>query len=147
VPAGLIVVVLLALVPLVYGRRFDQTVVLGLVLLPGVLALGAGKVLSSVVAGRGAPRYNLYTGVFVAVITLALYFTLIPAFGEWGAAIGSSLSYLATAVITAVFFRRVLKVPLATALIPTAADLRNYPEAIAALRAHLRARRARRQTA
>ena len=61
IPSGMIVLVLLALVPLVYGRKFDETVVLGLVLLPGVLALGTGKVLGSVVAGRGWPRYNLYT--------------------------------------------------------------------------------------
>jgi O-antigen/teichoic acid export membrane protein len=144
VPAGLIVAALLALVPLVYGSRFHETVGLGFVLLPGVLALGVGKVLGSVVAGRGAPRYNLYTAAIVAAITLVLYFTLIPAYGEWGAAVASSISYLATAVISAVFFRRVLGIPLTTALIPTTADLRNYPEALGALRAHLRSRRLRR---
>ena len=147
VPAGLLVAVLLALVPLVYGRSFDQTVALGFVLLPGVLALGVGKVLGSVVAGRGKPRYNLYTGLLVAIITLALYFTLIPAFGAWGAAIGSSISYLATTAIAAAFFRRVLDIPLSDALIPTAADLRNYPEALEAFRAHLRSRRARHRAA
>ena len=143
VPAGLIVAALLALVPLVYGSSFEQTVVLGLVLLPGVLALGTGKVLGSVVAGRGAPRYNLYTGVIVAIMTLGLYFTLIPAYGAWGAAIGSSLSYLATTVIAAGFFRRLVGIPLSQALVPTAADIRNYGEALLALRSHLRSRRAR----
>jgi O-antigen/teichoic acid export membrane protein len=145
--AGLIVAALLALVPLVYGSKFHETVGLGFVLLPGVLALGVGKVLGSVVAGRGHPRYNLYTAAVVAAVTLVLYFTLIPAYHEWGAAVGSSISYLATAVISAVFFRRVLHIPLSAALIPTAADLRNYPEAIDALRAHLRARRIRRRAA
>jgi O-antigen/teichoic acid export membrane protein len=147
IPAGLIVAALLALVPLVYGSSFSETVGLGFVLLPGVLALGVGKVLASVVAGRGAPRYNLYTAAFVATITLALYFTLIPAYDEWGAAVASSISYLATAVISAVFFTRVLKIPLSAALIPTSADLRNYPEALDALRAHLRSRRVRRRAA
>jgi O-antigen/teichoic acid export membrane protein len=146
-PAGLIVAALLALVPLVYGSKFHETVGLGFVLLPGVLALGVGKVLGSVVAGRGMPRYNLYTAAVVAAVTLALYFTLIPAYDEWGAAVASSISYLATAVISAVFFRRVLDIPLSAALIPTSADLRNYPEAIDALRAHLRARRIRRRAA
>ena len=146
-PAGLIVAVLLALVPLVYGSKFNETVGLGFVLLPGVLALGVGKVLGSVVAGRGHPRYNLYTAAVVAAVTLALYFTLIPAYDEWGAAVASSISYFATAVISAVFFRRVLDIRLSAALIPTAADLRNYPEAINALRAHLRARRVRRRAA
>jgi O-antigen/teichoic acid export membrane protein len=141
-PAGLIVAVLLALVPLVYGREFGQTVALGFVLLPGVLALGAGKVLASVLTGRGWPRYNLYTGVGVAIVTVGLYFLLIPRFGEWGAAAASSASYLATAVLSAIFFRTVLGISLTTALIPTSADLRNYPEAFHALRAHLRRRQA-----
>jgi O-antigen/teichoic acid export membrane protein len=146
-PAGLIVAALLLLVPLVYGSSFDKTVWLGFVLLPGVLALGVGKVLGSVVAGRGAPRYNLYTAAVVAALTLVLYFTLIPAYEEWGAAAASSISYLATAVISALFFRRVLGIPLSAALIPTRADLRNYPEALDALRAHLRSRRVRRRAA
>ena len=143
-PPALIVAALLGLVPLVYGSSFDQTVGLGFVLLPGVLALGVGKVLASVVAGRGGVRYNLYTAAIVAAVTLALYFTLIPAYDEWGAAVASSISYLASAVISAVFFRRVLGIPLSHALIPTTADLRNYPEALDALRAHLRSRRVRR---
>jgi O-antigen/teichoic acid export membrane protein len=144
VPSGVIVAALLALVPLVYGSSFDQTVALGFVLLPGVLALGVGKVLASVVAGRGGVRYNLYTAAIVVAVTLALYFTLIPAYHEWGAAVASSISYLASAVISAVFFGRMLQIPLSAALIPTTADLRNYPEAFYALRAHLRARRSRR---
>ena len=147
IPAGLLVGVLLALVPLIYGRSFDRTVALGLVMLPGVLALGTGKVLSSVVAGRGKPRYNLYNGLVVAAITLALYFTLIPAYGVWGAAIASSLSYFATAVIAVGFFRRVVGVRLADALIPTRADVRNYLEGLDAFRAHYRSRIVRRRAA
>ena len=147
VPSGLIVAALLVLVPLVYGSSFDQTVPLGFILLGGVLALGVGKVLASVVAGRGGVRYNLYTSAIVAALTLVLYFTPIPAYHEWGAAAASSISYLASAVISAFFFRRVLGIPLSAALIPTTADLRNYPEAINALRAHLRARRVRRRAA
>ena len=146
-PAGLIVALMLAAVPLVYGRRFDQTVLLGFVLLPGVLTLGAGKVLASVVAGRGAPRYNLYTSMLTAIITMVLYFSLIPAFGAWGAAIGSSLSYVITSLITAIFFRRLLRIPLRDALVPTRADLMNYPEAFNMWRTQLRARRASRQAA
>jgi len=147
VPAGVMVGLLIAVVPLIYGSEFNQTVALGFILLPGVLALGVGKVLGSVVAGRGAPRYNLYTSLIVVVISVALYLVLIPSFHEWGAAAASSASYLATTVIAAVFFRRVVGVPLGRALIPTRADLRNYPEAIEALRAHLRLRRTRRRTA
>jgi O-antigen/teichoic acid export membrane protein len=147
VPSGFVVAVLLALVPLVYGSPFHETVPLGFVLLPGVLALGVGKVVGSVVAGRGAVRYNLYTGMLTAAVTLTLYLTLIPAYHEWGAAVASCISYFASAVIALVFFRRRVRIALSDALIPTSADLRAYPEALAALADHLRTRRVRRYAA
>jgi len=147
VPAGAVVSVLLAAVPLVYGGKFHETVGLGFLLLPGVLALGVGKVLGSVVGGRGKPRYMMYSAILGAAVTLVLYFVLIPAYHEWGAAGASCVSYLLTTVIVAGYFRRVTRIPLRTALVPTLADVRNYREALEALRAHLRSRRARRQAA
>jgi O-antigen/teichoic acid export membrane protein len=135
----------LGLVPLVYGGKFTITVWLGLVLLPGVLILGVGKVLGSVVTGRGGPRYMLYSSGIGAVFTVALYFTLIPLYHEWGAAIASTLSYAFTTALVIAFFRRVTLIPLRTALLPTRADLRNYVEAIAAVRLHIRSRRAEHQ--
>ncbi len=52
--------------------------------------LGIAKVLSSAISGRGFPRYSLYISTISVPLTLALYFTLIPLFDEWGAAIASS---------------------------------------------------------
>jgi O-antigen/teichoic acid export membrane protein len=147
VPAGAIVAVLLGVVPLVYGPKFTETVWLGFVLLPGVLALGVCKVLGSVVTGRAGPRYMMYTAGIGAAVTIALYFTLIPAYHEWGAAAASTVSYAFTTVLVVVLFRRVAAIPLRTALVPTRADLHNYYEALAALRVHIRSRRAERQAA
>jgi O-antigen/teichoic acid export membrane protein len=147
VPAGAIVAVLLGLVPLVYGPKFTETVWLGFVLLPGVLALGVGKVVGSVVTGRGGPRYMMYTGCIGAAVTIALYFILIPSNHEWGAAAASTISYVFTTALVVFFFRRVAAIPLRTALLPTRADLHNYSEALSALRMHVRSRRAERQAA
>ncbi len=81
-PTALAVVALLAVgVPILYGKEFHETIPLGLILLPGVLLLGIGKILASAISGRGYPRYTLYVGAFSVPLTLALYFTLIPAFG------------------------------------------------------------------
>jgi O-antigen/teichoic acid export membrane protein len=146
-PAGLVVALLLTAVPLVYGGKFDETVALGFVLLPGVLVLGVGKVLGSVVSGRGGPHYMLYTGALGAVVTIVLYLALIPPYHEWGASAASSFSYAFTTVIVLAFFRRATGIPLRTALIPTRADVRNYVEAFNALRLHRRSRRAERQAA
>src|SRR4051794_10134677 len=139
-PAGVAVALLLAIVPLVYGSEFGETVWLGFLLLPGVLTLGTGKVLSAVVTGRGYPRYMMYAGMAGAAVTVTMYFVLIPALDEWGAALASSISYTLSALIVIGFFRRVTGVSLRQALLPTRADLADSREATGQLRAHLRAR-------
>jgi O-antigen/teichoic acid export membrane protein len=126
-PAGVIVSLLLLVgVPLLYGPKFHQTIWLGFVLLPGTLMFGVAKILSSAIAGRGFPRYTLYAGAISAPVTLALYFGLIPALHAWGAAIGSSLSYGLTALVTLVFFRRVTALGVREAFVPRAEDLADY---------------------
>lgn len=124
--AVLITGLLLVAVPLLYGNKFTDTTRLGFVLLPGVLLLGIGKVLSSAIAGRGYPRYVLYSGAISMPITLALYLTLIPAFDAWGAAIASSISYSLTALLTLIFFLRVTPIRLREAFVPRAEDVADY---------------------
>jgi len=142
-PAAIVVTLLLGVaVPLLYGPKFHDSFALGMIMLPGVLALGLGKVLMSVVIGRGYPRYALYSGLVTVPITLGLYFALIPALGAWGAALGSSVSYGLTSVTILMAFRHVTHIPLRVALMPSRADLGDYGQAAGALRAWLRARRA-----
>jgi O-antigen/teichoic acid export membrane protein len=127
IPAGAAVALLLLVgIPLFYGPRFHETIALGFILLPGVLLLGIGKIIGSVVTGRGHPRYALYGAMILLPLTLALYFGLIPAFDAWGAAIASSLSYGATAILGLVFFLRVTAIGLRAALVPTRDDLADY---------------------
>lgn len=126
-PAGLLIAALLLVaVPLLYGPKFTETIKLGFVLLPGVLLLGIGKVLSSAIAGRGHPRYTLYTAVASLPVTLGLYFWLIPAYHAWGAAAASSISYALSALLALFFFRRVTRIPLREALVPGADDVADY---------------------
>jgi O-antigen/teichoic acid export membrane protein len=126
-PAALLITVLLLIaVPLLYGSKFADTIPLGFILLPGVLLLGVGKVLSSAIAGRGYPRYMLYCGAISSALTLVLYFTLIPAFHEWGAAIGSSFSYGVTALLWLIFFRHVTRISLRDSLVPRSEDVADY---------------------
>jgi O-antigen/teichoic acid export membrane protein len=129
-----LVFALLVLVPLLYGPRFDRTVELGLILVPGTLALGLARVLVAVTSGRGYPQYSLYGRLIDMPITAVLYFVLIPAHGATGAAVASSISYALTGVISFVFFRRVVHLPLRTVLVPTREDLRDWGSAMRAAR-------------
>lgn len=127
VPAAVLISALLVIaVPLLYGSKFHNTTELGFILLPGVLLLGIGKVLSSAIVGRGYPRYTLWIAAVVMPITLVLYFTLIPALDAWGAATASSVSYGLTALLTLIFFQRVTGVGMREALLPRAEDVADY---------------------
>ena len=129
-PTALFVSVLLLVgVPLLYGGEFADATPLGFVLLPGVVLLGVGKILGSVISGRGYPRYTLYGGLIAVPLTLTLYFALIPAFDAWGAAIGSSLSYSFNALLGLYYFRRVTRIGFREAFVPTRDDISDYRSA------------------
>jgi len=140
----LLVPTLIVGVPLLYGPRFDDTVVLGLILIPGVLGLGLAKVLSAVFTGRGFPQYALYATLIAVPITIGLYFALIPPLEATGAAIASCASYLLTTGLSMVFFKRATAIPLRRALVPGRRDLADYGDAWRRIRALVAARRSAR---
>jgi O-antigen/teichoic acid export membrane protein len=96
----------LLLVP-VFGEEYRPAINLGLILLPGAAAIGVTAVLASIVIGRGKPEYSLYSAVVVTPLTVLMYATLIPWLHAPGAALASTLSYLATCALMCWFFRRV----------------------------------------
>jgi O-antigen/teichoic acid export membrane protein len=117
---------LLVAVPLLYGPKFHDTIWLGFILLPGTLLLGVGKILGSVVSGRGYPRYALYGSGASAALALALYLSLIPSYHAWGAAVASSITYAFGTLLGLVFFRRVTPVAMRDAFVPRAEDVADY---------------------
>jgi O-antigen/teichoic acid export membrane protein len=138
-PTALVVSILLLLaVPLIYGGAFADTTPLGFIMLPGVLLLGVSKILGSVIAGRGFPRFALYAGAITVPLTLGLYFALIPPFDAWGAAVGSSVSYSLSALLGLVFFQRVTRIGVRQAFMPTREDIGDYRSAASLVRSRLR---------
>jgi len=142
--AVVLALVLVVVVPLLYGPRFERTVQLGLILIPGTLALGMARVLVAVTSGRGHPIYSLYGRLIDMPVTAALYLLLIPAYGATGAAIGSTISYALTGAISLLFFLRVVRLPLRELFLPTRADVREYGRALTKARRRLRPRAAAR---
>jgi O-antigen/teichoic acid export membrane protein len=129
VPTAVLLVLLLVVgVPLLYGSKFSRTVDLGLLLLPGVLALGWAKVLSAATTGLGFPEYALWTAAIVAPITVGLYLALVPPFGATGAAVSSTVSYLLTTVFSAYYLKRATGISLRAITTPSRADVQDYLE-------------------
>lgn len=140
---------LLLLVVPVYGPQFRPAVDLGLILLPGVALIGLSGTLSATFVGRGHPGYALAITGIVTPLTIVLYVVLIPALHAPGAALASSISYAATFLLVAVFYRRITGRSVLAIALPTRSELADYralAPAVAAwaggMRARLHARRA-----
>jgi len=137
-------VALVLLVVPVFGPDFRPAIDLGLILLPGVAALGLSGTLTATIVGRGHPGYTLAITLVTTPITLALYFALIPALDATGAALASTISYVATFVLAAVFYRRATGARLLPRLVPTRSELDDYRALAPAIAAWGRGVRARR---
>lgn len=136
-PTVVALIALVFLVPLIYGQSFQRAVGLGLILIPGVAGLGMAKVMSAVFSGRGFPRYALYITAMTVPITLALYLVLIPQLHATGAALASTLSYLISLVLSAIYFKRATAIPLRSALVPLRSDIIDYVHAFRLARARV----------
>jgi O-antigen/teichoic acid export membrane protein len=74
-------------------------------LLPGIVAQAAAKVISSYLSGIGKPTYTTYISAGSLVLTIALDLALIPMYGINGAAIASSIVYSGSAAASVWLFR------------------------------------------
>ena len=134
--------VVLPAIPLIYGSDFQESVPLGYILLPGVAAVSVANVLAAIVVGAGEPRYSLYNAAIVTPVTLVLYGVLVPTLGASGAAVGSTLSYMASAVVGWVFFRRVTGVGGWSTLRPGRSEAAEYAQLARRVVARVRRRQA-----
>lgn len=111
------------LLPLVFGAAFRESVPALMWLLPGVTIFSVANVIGSYLAGIGKPHLNLAVALVGLVVTVALDFVLIPWLGIIGAAIASSMSYLATTLAIVAIFMHETRIPAAQVLLITGDDL------------------------
>ncbi len=109
-------------VPFVFGEGFDKAVVPFLCLLPGTVALAGAKILSAYVFSRGRPTINTLVAIAALVVTVVADLILIPWLGVTGAAIGASLAYCMSLILTAMAYRSLSGGSILEALIPRPSD-------------------------
>lgn len=117
-----------------YGSEFEPAVVPMLLLLPGVLFLGLGVVVSGDLQGRGRPGVSSTLASMAAVITVGLDFALVPPYGVIGAAVASLIAYALYGTASVMVLARVADITLRELLLPRREDLER-------LRAFISARR------
>lgn len=94
-------------IQIVYSPQFVSAYVPMLALLPGIVLLGGGKVLTNEVAGRGYPQYNSIASGVSLILTIVLDILLIPRLEVLGASIASTLAYTTIFVLAIYFYRTV----------------------------------------
>jgi O-antigen/teichoic acid export membrane protein len=124
--ASLAVIPILAIAPLVWGPDFDETLKLGLILLPGVALLGVGRVMVAAFTGEGAATDALFVGLVSFPLTFVAFLLVIPDHGSTGAAVVSCCSYVVATVLATYLFLREPRHSIRTSLVPTGEDLRDY---------------------
>lgn len=95
------------IVPLVFGKDYEQSILILQVILPGIIMLVIFRVLSGQLAGMGKPELAIYTFVPALAVNIGLNFWLIPLYGGLGAAIATNVSYALGSLAYWIVFARV----------------------------------------
>jgi stage V sporulation protein B len=105
-----------------FGWAYAGSVPPFLIMLPGIAALGGASVLASDLMARKKPKFGLYLSYIMLVANFGLNMLLIPFIGINGAALASTISYMAALVLWILFYRRESKTLLAD-LVPRWSDV------------------------
>ncbi|HEX9988533.1 MAG TPA: polysaccharide biosynthesis C-terminal domain-containing protein [Chloroflexia bacterium] len=95
------------LIPMLYGSQFEGSVLLLFILLPGVVAIGPTRSISSYLAGIGQPGEPLRAELAGLCATVVLGLLLVPGLGAVGAAWASTVAYFIYSAVLCYRFVRI----------------------------------------
>ena len=123
------------LVRVLFGGEFTAATAPLLLLMPGIIAASATRVLGSYLFSQGRIIYNTYATFIALGVTIGLDLVLIPWLEVPGAAIASSVAYTASLVATLYWYRRLSGRSVWEALVFRPSDRRFYGDLLRRLRA------------
>ncbi len=89
-----------------FSGEFSDIRTVILLMAPGIVFFSAHTILANYFSGTGKPKYNLYASLIGLSVTLVSAFVLIPLLGIRGAAITTSLTYMALFVYHWIVFHK-----------------------------------------
>jgi len=111
---------------LLFSEEYLPAVQLFRILLPGIVALSASRILANDIAGRGKPLLNTYIGVISVALQLALNLAWIPRFGAMGSAWATTIAYSSDLGIRLWLYMKVSGNSLAEVILPRSSDWSLY---------------------
>lgn len=123
------------LIPLIFGAEFKASVLPLALILPGIVAGSLSSSAGSYLAGIGRPIDTTRAAAVNVAVNVTANIILAPRFGAAGAAISSTLSYIAAAIVIVALFLRETGASPRDLLIPRVSDVQGlYAGARRALR-------------
>jgi O-antigen/teichoic acid export membrane protein len=126
---------------LLFGDEFSAAQTPLILLMPGIIAACATRVLGSYLFSQGRIIYNTYATFIALGLTIVLDFALIPSLGVDGAAIASSIAYIASLLATLYWYRQVSGGSIIEALVVRPSDVEYYRDAWKSLSGRLSGRK------
>lgn len=111
------------IVRILYGEEYILAGNVIRIFLPGIVLMVLFKTLNADLAGRGKPLFALKTFSITLLTNILLNFILIPRYNMYGAAIGSTISYMIGALLFSVEYHRYTGIPYRLLFIITKEDL------------------------
>ncbi len=111
------------IITLLFGNRFSASFTPLLWLLPGIVFLGTGRVISSYFHGINRPEYGSFFTIVSVIFTIAFDFILIPSLGAKGAAIASSIAYTVAGILAVALFSKEASVSFFLMFMPPVRDI------------------------
>ena len=125
-------------IEILFGDEFDASVVPMILLMPGIIAASASRVLGAYFFSQGRIILNTYITFIALGATIALDFALIPWLKVEGAAIASSIAYVIALGATLYWYRRHSGRSPLEAIVPRPGDVQFYRDALRKLRSRIR---------
>ncbi len=94
------------IIPPVFGEKFQASVLLLQVILPGIIIMVMFRILSGQMSGMGKPQLSIYAFGPALLLNILLNLWLIPLHGAMGAAIATNISYAFGAIGYWIIFAR-----------------------------------------
>ncbi len=101
---GLLLIPVNLYISIFHFETFGQIKQVIIYLSPGIIALSGNMILSHYLSGIGKPKYNMIASLTGLVIIIITGYYMISAWGLTGAAIATSITYLSTFFLSAIFY-------------------------------------------
>ena len=95
-----------------HGVNYINSIPLFLVMLPGIVLFGAGRIFANSIASLGNTTPNLVISIITFVVNLTLNLILLPKIGIIGASIATLIAYAVDTILKAYYYCKLTNQPL-----------------------------------